>query len=47
MSIFSINQKRLLNAKIAYPSRNLNLESITALLHGNDMIPNAGDMLSG
>jgi hypothetical protein len=45
MSISSINQKRLLNAKIAYPSRNLNLESITTLLHGNDVIPNAGDML--
>ncbi len=45
MNISPIGQERLLNAKLAYTSRNLRLESVTALLQEDDVIPNAGDML--
>ncbi len=45
MNISHISQERLLNAKIAYTSRNLRLKSVVALLQEDDVIPNAGDML--
>ncbi|SFE69847.1 DUF1611 domain-containing protein [Nitrosomonas sp. Nm166] len=45
MNISFINQERLLNAKIAYTSRNLNPESVAILLDGDDVVPHAGDML--
>ena len=45
MNISPISQERLLNAKIAYTSRNLRLESVVALLQEDDVIPNTGDML--
>ena len=45
MNISFINQERLLNAKLAYTSRNLSLESVAILLAGDDVIPHAGDML--
>ncbi len=45
MNLSHINQKRLLKAKVAYTPRNLVLESVASLLDGDDVIPNAGDML--
>jgi hypothetical protein len=45
MNITRINQERLLNAKLAYTPRNLQLKSVTALLDGDDVIPKAGDMV--
>lgn len=45
MNITHINQERLLKAKIAYTPRNLKLESVVALLDGDNVIPKAGDMV--
>ncbi|MBP6057415.1 MAG: DUF1611 domain-containing protein [Nitrosomonas sp.] len=45
MNISPISQERILNAKVAYTSRNLKPESVAALLQEDDIIPNAGDML--
>jgi molybdopterin-guanine dinucleotide biosynthesis protein len=45
MNISLISQERLLNAKIAYTPRNLNLKTVVTLLEGEDVIPCAGDML--
>ena len=44
MKISSIKQERLFSAKISYTPRNLKLESVTTLLYGDDIIPNAGDI---
>ncbi|MBP9869969.1 MAG: DUF1611 domain-containing protein [Nitrosomonas sp.] len=44
MKISSIKQERLFSAKISYTPRNLKLESVTTLLYGEDIIPNAGDI---
>lgn len=45
MNISSISQEHLRSAKLAYTPRNLQFESVTTLLHGDEVIPNAGDML--
>lgn len=45
MNISLINQERLVKAKIAYTPRNLRLESVGALLEGDNVIPNPGDMV--
>lgn len=45
MNTLLISQQRLLQAKIAYTPRNLKLESVATLLQGDDIVPNAGDML--
>lgn len=45
MNISLISQERLLNAKIAYTPRNLNLETVVTVSDGEDVIPRAGDML--
>lgn len=45
MNITHINQERLLKTKIAYTPRNLKLESVAALLDGDDVIPKAGDIV--
>ncbi|WP_240143592.1 DUF1611 domain-containing protein [Nitrosomonas sp. JL21] len=44
MNISSISQERLLNAKLGYTSRNLSIESVTTLLHGDGIIPGSGDI---
>lgn len=45
MNISPISQERLFNAKLGYTSRNLSIESVTTLLHGDGIIPNSGDMV--
>ncbi|NBQ67988.1 MAG: DUF1611 domain-containing protein [Nitrosomonadaceae bacterium] len=45
MNTLLISQERLLQAKIAYTPRNLKLETVAALLQGNEVIPDAGDMV--
>jgi len=45
MNTSLINQANLKNSKIAYSARNVTLESIASLLHGDDVIPNSGDMV--
>jgi len=43
--VLPISRERLLNAKIAYTPRNVNLEPATTLLTGDDVIPSAGDLV--
>lgn len=45
MNILPINQEHLKSTKIAYTPRNLKLESVASLLHGEEVIPNVGDLL--
>jgi len=45
MNISPISQERLFNAKLGYTSRNLPIESVTTLLHGDGITPNSGDMV--
>lgn len=45
MNILSITHERLLNAKVAYTPRHVKLETATTLLAGDDVIPNAGDLV--
>ncbi len=45
MNTSLINQRYLQTTKIAYTPRHLKLESVASLLHGDDIIPSAGDMV--
>jgi hypothetical protein len=45
MNTLPITQRRLMNAKIAYTPRNVDLETATGLLSGDDVVPNAGDLV--
>jgi len=45
MNISIITQERLLKAKLAFTPRHLQLESVTTLLEGKKIIPNAGDLV--
>lgn len=45
MNILPISQERLFNAKLGYTSRNLPIESVTTLLHGDGITPTPGDMV--
>ncbi|MCC7091921.1 MAG: DUF1611 domain-containing protein [Nitrosomonas sp.] len=45
MNTSLINQANLRNGKIAYSARNVTLESTASLLHGDDVIPNSGDIV--
>ncbi len=45
MNTSLINQAYLKNTKIAYTPRHLKLESVASLLHGDDVIPTAGDIV--
>lgn len=45
MNISIITQERLLKAKLAFTPRHLQLESVTTLLDGKNIIPNTGDMV--
>lgn len=45
MNTSIINQAYLKNTKIAYSARNVTLGSVASLLHGDDVIPNNGDMV--
>ena len=45
MDISFISQERLLNAKLAYTPRNLDLEGVTTLLSGEDVVPRSGDIV--
>lgn len=45
MNISPIPQKRLLNAKVAYTPRNVNLEIAASLLSGDNVVPQAGDLV--
>ena len=45
MNTSVINQAYLKNLKIAYSARNVTLESVATLLHGDDVIPNSGDIV--
>lgn len=45
MKISPISQERLLNAKRAYTTHSLNLETVVSVLDGDDVIPYAGDMV--
>lgn len=45
MNISPISQERLFNAKLGYTSRNLSIESVTTLLHGDGIIPTSGDIV--